>query len=223
MPRFPPFLLHLQFHKASDVLCTPLAPAFDIDSAELGELTEFTLRIYKDTFNKTFEFDEAGMTYWLAPINPEWRHLLSTLQSPKMLLEWSVITLVFQNIEFSWSVDTPPQNLINRYLIDRWDGGRRFFSLAVEPGLKPHDKVPEDVAKHKHMGDILDYSVSLFARSRAKATWLEDQPVIRAEKILHRLNWLNNFSAKEAAVKTKAYVCPQPLKFSAVSVDLAIK
>jgi len=68
------------------------------------------------------------------------------------------------------------------------------------------------------MNSILDYTVSLFSKSRARATWREDQPVIRAERVLHRLNLLDERTEKEKTVNTRSYLCPEPLKVSAVSV-----
>ena len=215
MPDFPAFLLHLQIDKTSNVICSSISRSFEVSGSALSELTEFTLRIYQDIFNKKYEVNEPEMSYWLAPVIKDWK--TSTSQpSPDCMIEWAVVKDVCKYPEIEWTIDTPHDQLLNRYLIDRWDGGRRFFSIAVEPEMRPLDPVPRDAASHKHMKNILDYSVSLFAKSRMRATWGHDQPVIRAERLLHRLNWLDDFNEKEKAVKTTCYLCPEPLKFSAV-------
>ena len=218
LPAFPPFLLHVQVGKTSNVKCSSIKNDINVSASRLRDLTEFTLRIYKDIYNKTFETNEAEMTYWLAPVFEDWKQ--GAIQgNPEILIDWALVTYVRMNAEITWTVQTPHSQLINRYLIDRWDGGRRFFSTAIEPGLRPKDPVPDDAASHKYMNSIIDYTVSLFAKSRARAKWREDQPVIRAVRVLHRLNLLDEHTEKEKTVKTRSYVCPEPLKFSAVSVS----
>jgi len=224
LPDFPPFLLYLQIDKTSNVLCKTLPRSFEVDASSLSQLTEYTLCIYKDLFNKAYEFNEPEMTYWLAPVNECWKNYTDQ-HSPDTLLDWTSIkhvAQVFQNPDVPWwTIDTPHDQLINRFLIDRWDGGRRFFSVAMEPELRPLDPVPGDAViekKKKNMGSILNYSVSLWSKSRAYFNWREDQPVMRAERILHRLNWLDDFSKKEKEVKTTSYLCPEPLRFSTVGI-----
>lgn len=222
LPDFPAFVLHVQVGKTSNVLCTSMPRDFEISPSKLHGLTEFTLRIYKDIYNKTFETNEPEMTYWLAPVVESWRHH-KTQTSPERFIDWNLVTHICNNPDVPWSVDTPHDQLLNRYLIDRWDGGRRFFSTAIEPGLKPRDPVPADASSHKYMNTILDYTVSLFAKSRARVTWRDDQPVIRAERVLHRLNLLDEHTEKEKTVNTRSYLCPEPLKFSAVSIDRSLE
>ena len=219
MPDFPPILLYLKIDKQSYVTCTSIATSLAATDLILRKLNRFTLCMYKDIFNKKFEDNIPDMSYWIAPIlNRQSIH--KDNESPDALIDWQTLNFVHEHDDESglkWTPETPNSELANRYLVDRWDGGRRFFSIAVVPGLKPLDPVPADAVSHKYMNNIIDYSVSLFSKSRAKVTWNHEQPVILAERILHRLNWLDNYTEKEQAVKTTAYVCPEPLKISAVS------
>ena len=219
LPKFPPFLLHLHVNKTSNLLCDSISRSFKIDALKLGQLTDFTLRIYKDIYNKTFEVNERQMSYWLAPIVGDWR-CRGTEQDAEKVVDWTMLEHIQQHPEIAWSINTPHDQIIDRYLIDRWDGGRRFFSVAVEPTMRPLDPVPEGIPARKWMDSILDYSVSLFSKSRSRATWREDQPVMRVEKVLHRLNWLDELTEKEKKVETTCYVCPEPLKFSAVCIAI---
>ena len=211
----PSFPLHLRSGTASEVSCKPLAKSIKITDSILRTLTSFTLRIYKDIFNKTYEYNEASMSYWLAPLINYQPADLPTCE-PRSLIDWPVLDHVHENEEIPWTIDTSVEELSNRYLIDRWDGGRRFFSVGVAPGLNPSDPVPEGSASHKYMDTILDYTVSLFSKSRARATWRKDQPVIMAHRVLHRRNWLDDWNEEEQNLKTLSYLCPEPLKFSAV-------
>ena len=219
IPKIPSFPLHLRPDTSSEALCRPLTSSIKLTSPMLRKLTSFTLRIYKDIFNKTYETNEASMSYWLAPLlNNLSENIL--ICEPRSLIDWPILDHVHDNEEIPWTIDTPVENLSNQYLIDRWDGGRRFFSIGVAPDLKPSDPVPEGSAAHKYMDTILDYTVSLFSKSRARATWRKDQPVLLAHRVLHRRNWLDGWNEAEQNVKTLSYLCPEPLKFSAVSRQL---
>lgn len=216
MPDFPPILLHLQVNKSSQIMCTSISRSVKLTETTLMILNTFTLRIYKDIYNKKFEENVADMSYWIAPIikHPKLdeRDLV-----PESLIDWSVLQEVYENLELGWDIDKPHSYLENRYLVDKWDGGRRFFSVSVIPEMRPQDPVPANAVVHKYMTSILDYSVTLFKRSREKAKWNPDQPVILAHRVLHRLNWLEELTDKEKEGKTISYVCPEPLLISAAS------
>lgn len=219
LPHLPPFPLNLQVDKSSDLVSQSLAEPMDIEDETLDDVNQYTLRIYKDIFNKTFEVNVAQMSYWIAPVFPDWGHRNADHNTAK-IVDWDSIKYVAANEELPWTVDTPHSQLVNKYVVDRWDGGRRFFTEEMEPGMKPTDEVPGDAAKHRHMNSIIDYSVSLFAKSRARATWCSDQPVIRAHRVLHRINWLGDFPEKDTMVKTRSYICPEPLRFSSLPISM---
>lgn len=225
LPDFPPFLLHLQIDKRSNVLCKSILRSLEVNTAMLSDLTQYTLCIFEDLFNKTYQYDEPKMTYWFAPVKKDWKRYTDQ-QAPDELFDWGLIKHVARlfrtsdHPETKWSIDIPHDQLVNRFLIDKWDGARRFFSVAIEPEVRPLDPIPGETfqeRKQKHMNNILDYSVSLWSASRAHFKWDEDQPVLRAERILHRLNYLDDFNEKEKKVTTTSFLCPEPFKFSAVS------
>lgn len=217
LPDIPPFPLHLQVGKVSQLLCTSVPTSLDVSSTALTELNEFTLRIYHDIFNKKFEVNEPQMSYWLAPIVSSWK-TSRVCDSPDDLIDWTVLAHVSKNAETPWTVNTPDAEIINRYLIDRWTGANRFYSLQIKTDLKPSDPVPEGTAKSKDMSSIISYTISyLYKNSKLKLKWEDNQPVILAHKILHRLNLLDEITEKEKGVNTTAYLCPEPLKISAVS------
>ena len=215
MPEIPSFPIYPHPGTKSDVVCIKLSEQLVLSPAKLTSLTSFTLRIYKDIFNKVYEINEPQMSYWLAPVVND-RSAYIKESPPDVLIDWSVVNLVHSNEEIPWTVDTPHEQLRNRYLVDRWDGGRRFFSDRVVPGAKPLDPVPEGCPAHKYMNNILDYTVSLFSKSRARVTWRHDQPVLLAHRVLHRRNHLDDIDTSEKDAKTLSYLCPEPLKFSAV-------
>ena len=185
-----------------------------LSEAALRKLTNFTLRMFLDIFNKEYEFNQEQTSYWVAPIS--YGNIDKEYVSPELLVDWTTIDLVDAEEDLRWPEKVSDNELANRYLIDRWDGSRRFYSVAVQHNMRPEDPVPNDAAAWKHMNSILDYTVSLFSKSRTKATWKKEQPVLLAHKILHRRNYLDKFDTKDVDTKTRAYVCPEPLKISTV-------
>lgn len=216
LPDFPSILLHLQVDRTSHLRSTSIRNSFKVTEQSLAELNKFTLRIYKDIFNKTFEDNIAEMSYWLAPIIAN-RIIDREENVPESLIDWPIVDEVFQKEELGWDLSKPHSYLANRYFVDKWDGGRRFFSEKVLPDMRPNDPVPRAAAPHKYNNSILDYSITLFKNSRMKASWSPDQPVILAHRVLHRLNVLDTFTEQEKDVPTTSYICPEPLLISAVS------
>ena len=222
LPDLPSFTLHPQEGTSTEVLSTFVSTPLSIDCRLLSMFNTFTLRILHDVFNKKYEDNVLNMSYWLAPIKamPSSAKFAS---QPRALIDLETLDFVFSHPDeesLRWSSRMPDKELLNRYLVDKWDGGRRFYSVSVLPHLKPQDPVPANAAKGKWMNNILDYSVSLFAKSRVRAQWCPDQPVLLAQKILNRLNLLEPWSDKEKTFNTVAYICPEPLKISALPISV---
>ena len=216
LPQLPSFTLNLQAEKASELRSISFSTAIDITEQALAKLNAFTLRIYKDMFNKKFEENVAEMSYWLAPIVKDLR-IGSDAKSPRTLIDWPVVEEVYEKTELTWDLEKPHSYLADRYLVDRWDGGRRFFSIGVVPGMRASDPVPANAAAYKYNTNILDYTVSLFKKSRERAKWNPNQPVLLADRVRHHLNWLDELPDKDNEEKTTCYLCPEPLLISAVS------
>lgn len=214
LPDLPEFPVFLNDSRATTVASRRLRQPLVLDQGDLEKLSAFTFRIFKDVFSKTYEEEPEKLSYWLAPATTSVSGSFDG--QVRDAVDWATTQEVFHNSEYSWTLGSPNEFLLNRFLVDRWDGSRKFYSLGVNTDLCPLDPVPADAAKHKYMQNILDYSVSLFKKSREKAVWEPNQPVIDAEKILTRRNMLAAPGEKEVGLRTKAYLCPEPLKISAL-------
>ncbi|KAI9756900.1 MAG: hypothetical protein M4579_003654 [Chaenotheca gracillima] len=218
-PKLPSFPLHLSAGTRSDVVTLPLDGILSLTEEELDLINCFTLRIFKDVFNKTYEDDVLQMPYWIAPATNTEK--IQANGAEKGLIEWDVLKFVKEHDELLWNDTTPPEFFSNRFVVDPGDGGRRFFTIAVAPQFKPLDPVPVDAPTTKHMDNILEYSSSLWRATRAKVSFRSDQPVIEAHRIMHRRNWLEEITEAEREVKTRCYICPQPLRLSALPARVA--
>ncbi len=220
LPQFPKFPLYLQAGRTSQLICTSIMKSMTVLASTLADLNGFTLRIYKDIFNKKFEDNISNMSYWLAPILLQ-RKIDQEEQVPESLIDWSIMKEVNAREQLDWSPGRPHSYYSNRYFVDRWSGGRRFFSVEVAPGLRCDHPLPEGANRTKNDQTILEFtSTHLFKKSKARATWDLDQPVILAHSIPTRLNWLDDWTEKEKGLKTTTYICPEPLLLSVVSMVL---
>ena len=219
LPDLPEFPLFLSARRQTLVRTTSISEAISVSPERLEKLTVFTLRIFNDVFNKEYEFDVQKVSYWLAP-----KRLLPAqpveIGHASIVVDWAVVDSVAANEGFSWTPGMADDFLLDKFLVDPYDGGRRFFTERLAPEHRPLDPVPSNSAPGKRKSNIIDYSVSLWSRSRKDRKWHEDQPVIEAEKVRHRRNMLAEPYQKEILEEqqpTRCYLCPEPLKISAVS------
>ncbi|KAH0547715.1 hypothetical protein FGG08_000205 [Glutinoglossum americanum] len=219
LPSFPRFPVHFEDSK-SDVVCTSVARSIRVTESLLGTLTRFTLRIFHAVFNKVYEHNVENTPYWLVPITPG-ATISSDSSDPGSLIQWHVLGLVADNEELLWDKSTDAAFFDDRFLVDPWDGGRRFFTVGVAPELKPLDPVPPNTAPGKYMDNILEYSISLWKKARSKRQFSSDQPVILVHRVLHRRNWLDEVTQREKAAVSRCYVCPEPLKVSTIPTTVA--
>ncbi|OJD20980.1 hypothetical protein ACJ73_07682 [Blastomyces percursus] len=224
LPRFPKFPLYLEDDIESDVISVPLRTSLWVSEAELDLLTIFTLRIFQDLFHKVYEHQPAMMTYWLSPARLNSGDSdISENVDPRELLDVRILQHVQQNPEIRWFPSMPTSAVENRFLFDKWDGRYRYFTSTVEPSLSPSDPPPATMAKRKHMENIMSYCLSLFKNSRLK--FLEEcdwkQPVVRAELVRLRLNLLDRATELEKREETTYYICPEPLRISALPAPVA--
>ncbi|KAL8954632.1 MAG: hypothetical protein Q9183_007010, partial [Haloplaca sp. 2 TL-2023] len=115
LPDLPSVLLHLQIDKTSDLIFHTLDSSFDVSPENLSRLNAFTLRIYKDVFNKKFEVDGPAMSYWFAPVVEQFQPTRTALAE---LIDWSVVNYVSENEAWVWEPDCPHEELQDRYLVD---------------------------------------------------------------------------------------------------------
>lgn len=228
LPQLPVFPVFLDDGTEAPVETTAMSKAVSVDGPALAKLTKFTLRIFNEVFGKRYEENAEHLSYWLAPTE--------TAPSPRcgtapMDLDWQLLDEVMAKEEFKWTPQMLPSELLGRFIWDKWDRSRRFFSVSLAPELKPTDPVPEGSArlsgaagrKAPMMKNILEYSNAMFknTREKYKDTWNLDQPVFRAQKIPLRRNYLATPNTAEFKDGLTACLCPQPLVISVLPASIA--
>ncbi|KAF2744199.1 dicer-like protein-like protein 1 [Sporormia fimetaria CBS 119925] len=218
LPRFPIFLVDGQ---PTEVTSVAISTPFPVTEKMLERFTGLTLQVYADVFAKQFKHEVEKMSYWIVPLRSDRTENVEPDAAPEPLIDWEQVDEIYDKKEYRWTKEMPNDFLTDRYLVDLNDGGRRFYTRAVVDHLKATDPVPGSAPRYEYMNDILDYSISLWKKSREKwrDVWDRSQPVVEVEKIPFRRNFLARVETDEDEVKWKpvAYVCPQPLKISALT------
>ncbi|OCL05832.1 dicer-like protein 1 [Glonium stellatum] len=217
LPQIPRFPVYLSEGKVTDVKSMSFETGFDVSAEMVEQLTTLTLRVYKDIFAKTYEHDSNKMSYWFALLRDPRVVVTEGFDSPAAFISWDAVQEVSETEEYKWTPNMKYDDLRDRFFVDRWSGGRRFFSVGVAQGLKATDPPPPDSERHKKFnGSILDFSISLWNNSRKNYVWDLSQPVIEAERVPFRRNLLAPAEEKEHVSKIKCFICPEPLKISAL-------
>lgn len=214
---FPTFPLFLASGKSSLVVTTSVTSALQVTNEDVEVLTTFTLRVFKDVFNKTYENDSSKMSYWLVPGRTG---SADTAKEARDLIDWEAVFQSSRDGEYRWSPQMNSPFLVDKFLVDPFSGANRYFCERIATEYKPSDPVPPDtVKKGKFKDNILDYSVNLWRKSRQRAEWNPDQPVMQTEKVLLRRNMLAQPEPASSTSVTTAFLCPEPLKISTLDSD----
>ena len=180
-------------------------------------LDSFTDRCFFDIFNKHFEFTYSTLRYWLAPVVSN--KAFNVDSSPEELLDWSVMRDIVGARELAYSPEDDPKLAEGRYFVDRADRSRRFIVENHVPGIGPLDKVPNQVQSEQLFENIRDYSYNAGKKRRwQQVKWkIPDwEPVFYAQKLLHRINFLDPPPAREIESNKEAYIVPSTFSISMI-------
>ena len=219
LPEFPTFPIYLDHDTETTIQTILLDASLSVTPEDLTLLSIFTLSVFHDVFHKTFDPEPEKFPYWLSPVNANTNSYNPTT-SPRAAVDWKTLFFVHNNREIKWNKEMSVSFLLQRFLYDDWDGRKRYFPLSVDDSLRASDPPPNYVPRRKWMQDILNYTLSLSKNSRPKflekCDW--DQPVLQAECICLRRNFLDITSEAEKSENTRSVVCPQPLTISPVGL-----
>ncbi|KAF1839360.1 endoribonuclease dcr-1 [Decorospora gaudefroyi] len=225
-PQLPKFPIYLTDGRPSNIISRSSATPLSVPAKMLEVLTGFTLRIYKDIYNKEYENDVQKMSYWVVPILANKISSFSSVTALSQILDMDQIRKVYYEPVWKWTPDTKPEDLIDQYFVDPMNGGRRYYSDRLAPHLKPQDPVPKNIPRqnHKFLSSILDYTDSKWAKSRNISKWNQSQPVLEVEKIPFRRNHLARVEEKEKGelAHLKLYICPEPLHISNLATPFVV-
>lgn len=217
LPTLPSIPLYFGTGHTSLAMPTSSDKAMEISPEKLQALRGFTLKLFDDFFSKQYEAEASDMPYFLAPM------LESKAQQGSFGLDWKTVLECQVDSYLAWE-GQPTDFFRDKLVVDPLDGSRKFITLGINPNLRPSDPTPADAPLPKSRAyrsvepTIKEYSNSYYLNRRKTVAgmWREDQPVVDAELLSLRRNFLDQFFVDEA----KSHSCSiilQPLKVSPVS------
>ena len=219
LPRVPPFPIYFNSGDSSQVVTTTLGESLAISEATLEKINSFTLRIFKDLFNKGFSRDLTQMPYWLVPAcitsgKDTGDH------TPHEAVDWESVEAYHDEEFLPFDDHSPDSHFLDRFMVDPFDGSIRYYTVRIASEYKPSDPVPAGVPPRRQRTTIVDYSNSMWRKAREKCQWRADQPVIEAQLVQHRRTWLDVITEQEKKVATKCFICPDFLRISVLSTAI---
>ncbi|CAG8237951.1 unnamed protein product [Penicillium salamii] len=223
LPEFPTFPVYLDNDIETTVHCSSLDGYLEVTPFTLGLLTDFTLTLFHDIFKKTYSPVAEAFPYWLAPLHEMPTKPVSGRSTSTFdMIDWDTLHYVQDNPEIKWSADMEPESLLNQFMYDDWNGKYRYFTTAIDHHLRPSDPPPYYAPLRKWNANILNWSLSLSKNSRSKffnrCDW--SQPVLQAELISSRRNFLDKASDEEKVANFRCVLCPQAVNISPLSVPI---
>ncbi|KAI1108951.1 hypothetical protein F5Y14DRAFT_55076 [Nemania sp. NC0429] len=228
LPRTATFSIHFGKQQTSNVECSPLSAAIDCNPEDIDGLVQFTIRIFKDVFSKEFAPEVEKMPYFLAPlVDPHDSDILDRATNSRMIIDWPCIFKI-RNTPSGIEWENEQEDVFdNKFVIDPYDGSRKFYTIRRRPDLKCTDPQLPGLPKSSARGlggsatlDIWSSVVaSIWRKSRGKMVRRENLRVVEAELISLRRNILDEFDIADD-VQRRCYLVFQTLKISALPVDI---
>ncbi|KAK4231362.1 hypothetical protein QBC38DRAFT_466583 [Podospora fimiseda] len=227
MSRVASFPLYFGTGRSSTVCCIPLSGSFKVDGENADSLAAFTLSVFKDVFSKQYEATAAQLPYFLAPTRKEHDFVFEFVTDPSTIIDWDTVKYVQANEHVKYKFDAHPDEFFkNKFVWDAYDGSRKFITRHRVHNMKATDSVPHGIVAPSHRAwktvctthDILNYSNSMWSKSRAFFPPREDQPVVEADLLPIRRNMLDD-DVNEDLEPKKCFLVLEALRMSSLPVD----
>lgn len=194
-------------------------PSLEVTSQEIVALSGFTLRLFAHVFSKEYEAGPHELPYFIAPCSVS----RGQNEEGESDIDWEVVNYVATTERLEWR-NAPKEFFKDKLAMDPWDGSRKYILSGINEKLKPSDPTPAGVPQPKSAAykkveqNIKEYSNSLSLQSRKRRDWSEDQPVVNAELLSIRRNFLDEYFIDDEADHA-CYVILEPLAVSPVSIS----
>lgn len=222
------FPLFFGTKRASHVHCVPIPNPLRADEDTAQRLTAFTLRIFHDVFSKEYDASPDQLPYFFAPTSHDHDFDFLSVQEVGSIIDWTAIDFARQHERLEYTFQEPDEFFQDKFVSDPWDGARKLFLRRRRYDLKPTDPVPEGIVPPRHRAwkttckdhNIINYSVSLWSKSREKISFNGNQPVVEAELLPIRRNLLDDNVSDEDQEPKKCFVILEPMRISPLPVKL---
>lgn len=229
LPRIKP--LPLFFGSAESGMTSDMFPiCLDIPIVSTEEDSQlfacYTLRLFNDLFNKRYAISPEDMCYFFLPVKEAHGFPFSGQSDPRQVIDWELLRHVRNADGEVYTGNEPDDFFKDKYVVDPYDGSRRFWLRGVRRDMKCLDPVPADVEiqptfrawKNNEVAhNILNWSVAAWKKTRAARTDVldENQPVVKGMIASLRRDFLADL--REDRKDKVCYFVLKPMKISSVS------
>lgn len=228
LPEVASFPLFFGIKRFSKVRCVPIPGSVQAEDTLVEQLTRFTLRAFMDVFSKEYEATAVDLPYFLSPMDGGHKFDFRLAKSPAVLIDRKTLAYVSENEKVSYTFLEPDEFFQDKFVVDPYDGARKFFTRHRRHDMKPTDPVPDGIVAPSHRAwrglgtthDILNYSNSLWSKSRAFLVFQAEQPVVEAGLISTRRDFLDETITDEDLALKKCFLVLEPMRISPVSVSM---
>ncbi|KAL3439242.1 hypothetical protein BDV09DRAFT_203503 [Aspergillus tetrazonus] len=125
LPELPSFSIYLEGDDVETVVLTsPVEKAWALSTEELDSLTEYTLRIFRDAFQKGYSSEPENMPYWLVPASTQ--AAAGARVYAATCIDWDTVAFGNSADQLAFSGNTSSDIYCNRFVYDAWDGRYRL-------------------------------------------------------------------------------------------------
>ncbi|KAJ3574695.1 hypothetical protein NPX13_g4287 [Xylaria arbuscula] len=219
------FPIYFGSQQMSEVECIPLPIAMNSNPEDVDGLCSFTLRIFKDVFSKEYAHDAEKLPYFFAPLMCSHEsECLSLDGDPRSIIDWDCVRRIQGGPDHLEWENQPEQVFDNKFVMDPYDGARKFYTIRRRPDLRHTDPqlpgLPKSKRQRQQPGDIWSSIVgSIWQRTRGKLIPKDNLLVIEAEYIPLRRNLLDKFDQTSEAER-RCFLVFQTLHISLLPVEV---
>ncbi|KAK1778627.1 hypothetical protein QBC45DRAFT_161003 [Copromyces sp. CBS 386.78] len=228
LPEVASFPLFFGTKRFSKVRCVPIQGSVEAEDTLVEQLTRFTLKAFMDVFSKEYEATAADLPYFLSPMDGGHGFDFRLAKSPADIIDRETLAYVSENESVPYTFLEPDDFFQDKVVVDPYDGARKFFIRHRRHDMKPTDPVPDGIVPPNHRAwkglgtthDILNYSNSLWAKSRGFMVFQADQPVVEAGLISTRRDFLDDAIRDEDLEPQQCFLVLEPLRISPIPADV---
>ncbi|KAG6045644.1 hypothetical protein E4U17_000089 [Claviceps sp. LM77 group G4] len=183
LPQLPPMDLFVDQVKKTSAALIQCGTSLRVSEHEVAILASFTLTMFKDVFSKEYDCTVDALPYFMAPCVPMDDPTSSEVDA-RTVIDWTLLDAVHvPETDSVLASNDHAGDFQNKFVVDAWDGSRKFFTKQVNSTLTPSDPVPASAPKPKSRSyfrgeqNIAEYSTSLTIQARRRAKWNLEQPL----------------------------------------------
>ncbi|KAH7146308.1 hypothetical protein EDB81DRAFT_794834 [Dactylonectria macrodidyma] len=220
IPQLPDVPLFLGNGQSSHAKLVAYEQPVKLTAENVQGLANFTLKVFEDVFSKEYDAKAQDIPYFLAPCVENHGEVLKNGHAQ---IDWPVVKTVTENEKLEWE-NASEDFFYDKFVTDPHSGSRKLVIHGINKSLRPTDPTPDNVPENKCRGyrmveqNIKQYSNSLWLKSRQRAQWRDDQPVVNAELLSLRRNLLDEFQVDED-INNNCFIILEPLHVSPLPID----